>query len=313
MAALPVSATISVGGVLSLVSSETQQLRSRFVSSEGRGHSGETLVVIEPQPGWRLVNAGELWRGRELLFFLAWRDIKVRYKQTVLGALWALVQPLAAMATFTLFLRRVAAQPDATVPYGLFVYAGMLPWMFFAKAIGTAASSVVNDQNLVTKIYFPRLIIPMSAIAGGLVDFVIALGVLVVMMAVYRVAPGWGLLALPLLVGLLIVAALGVGNLLSALTVAYRDFNNALPFMTQLWMFATPGIYLQAQNVFSARVRSLVRLNPVQGLVVNFRAAVLGGSFDLPSLTTAAVISLGLLLIGCLCFRRMERTFADII
>jgi lipopolysaccharide transport system permease protein len=274
---------------------------------------GGQVVVIEPRPGWRLVNAQEIWRSRELLLFLAWRDIKVRYKQTALGAAWAVVQPLAAMLTFTVFLRGVASKPGAALPYGLFVYAGMLPWMFFSKAISTAGGSVVHEQNLITKIYFPRLLIPMSAIVGCLIDFAIGFGLLIVMMVFYRVAPGWGLLALPLLIGLLIVAALGMGNLLAALTVSYRDFNNALPFMTQLWMFATPSIYLQAEGTLSARTHALMLLNPVHGMVTNFRASILGGPFDLPSLAISVAMSLVLLMIGCLFFRRMERTFADII
>jgi lipopolysaccharide transport system permease protein len=273
----------------------------------------EPLIVIEPRPGWRLVNAGELWRARELMLFLAWRDVTVRYKQTALGAMWAVLQPLAAMLVFTLFLRRVASQADSTVPYGLFVFAGMLPWTFFANSISAAGISLVNERTLITKIYFPRLLVPMSTIVAAFVDFCVGFCVLVVMMVIYKVPPGWNLLALPALVGLLAVAALGVGTLLSSLTVAYRDFRHVLPFLMQIWMFATPSVYLQAQGALGPRAQRVMLFNPAHGLITNFRVAVLGGTFDLGALMSATIISFALLLIGCLYFRRVERTFVDVI
>lgn len=271
------------------------------------------LTIIERRHGWQVIDVGELWRYRELLFFLTWRDVKVRYKQTVLGAAWAILQPLATMIVFSLFFGRVAAAPSSAWPYPLFVLAGLIPWTFFANAITAAGQSVVGSQNLVTKIYFPRLTIPMGAVAAGLVDFAIALGLLVVLMPFYGVLPGWGFLVVPLLILGLVVAALGIGTLLAALTVSYRDFRYVVPFMVQIWMFATPSIYLQADTTISSHWRALLPLNPAYGLIANFRQAVLGGTPDPYSLAVSTVMSLALLLAGCLYFRRVERDFADII
>ncbi len=273
----------------------------------------QPVTVIERRTGWHFVDLAELWRYRELLFFLAWRDVKVRYKQTVLGAAWAVLQPLATMIVFTLMLGRVAGAPDAAVPYPLFVFAGLLPWTFFAGAMAAAGQSVVGNQNLVTKIYFPRLIIPVSAVGACVVDFGIAFGILLVLMLGYGVLPGGGLLiALPIVLALML-AATGMGILLSALTVAYRDFRYVVPFLVQLWMFATPGIYLQADSGFHGLSRLLLALNPAQGLIVNFRAAVLGTPLDLPALAVSALVGVSLVLIGCLYFRRVEQQFADVI
>ena len=187
------------------------------------------VTVLERKPGWQVVDLGELWRYRELLYFLTLRDIKVRYKQTVLGAAWAILQPLATMLVFSLFFGRVAGNPSSTVPYPLFVLAGLVPWMFFSNAIAQAGQSVVGNQNLVTKIYFPRLIIPMGAVGAGLVDLAISFVMLVLMMLWYGMAPGWSFALVPFLTFGLVIAALGVGTLLSALTVAYRDFRHACP------------------------------------------------------------------------------------
>jgi lipopolysaccharide transport system permease protein len=271
------------------------------------------VTVIERRSSWRLFDLVELWRYRELLFFLAWRDIKVRYKQTVLGASWAILQPLAMMGVFSLFFGRVAGMPSGGVPYPLFVFAGLLPWFFFSNAISSASQSIVGSQNLVTKVYFPRLIIPLGAIGTGLVDFAVAFGMLLVLMPFYGVWPGWGLFLVPLLALGLMVAAAGVGILLSALTVAYRDFRYVVPFMVQLGMFATPAIYMEAETVVTPRWQALLPLNPVYGLIVNFRAAVLGTNFDLYALAVSGGVGLVLLLLGCLYFRRVERNFADII
>jgi lipopolysaccharide transport system permease protein len=237
----------------------------------------------------------------------------VRYKQTLLGATWAILQPLATMLVFSLFFSRVAANPSSNVPYSLFVLAGLVPWMFFSNAIAQAGQSVVGNNNLVTKVYFPRLIIPMGAVGAGLVDLVIALGMLLAMMLWYRVAPGLSFVLVPCLTIGLVIAALGVGTLLSALTVAYRDFRHAVPFMVQLWMFATPSIYLQAGDGVSARLRYVLPLNPAYGLIANFRQAMLGGAIEAYSLAVSGVVSVLLLVVGCLYFRRVERDFADII
>jgi lipopolysaccharide transport system permease protein len=269
--------------------------------------------VIERRPGWRLLDLAELWRFRELLFFLTWRDVKVRYKQTALGAAWAVLQPLATMAVFTAFLGQLAGVPSGGVAYPLFVFAGLIPWTFFANAVGASGQSVVGNQNLVTKVYFPRLLIPMSAVAAGLVDFLIAFGMLLVLMLWYGVLPGWGLLLVPLLTAGLGVAALGVGTLLAALTVAYRDFRYVVTFLVQLWMFATPTIYMQADAVLGPKALALLPLNPAYGLITNFRQAVLGGALDWYALAVSGAVSVLLLVLGCLYFRRVERTFADII
>jgi len=269
------------------------------------------LTVIEARSGWQLIDLGELWRYRELLFFLAWRDVKVRYKQTVLGAAWAVLQPLATMIVFSVVLGRVASTPDAAVPYPLFVFAGLLPWLFFAGAMSAAGQSVVGNQNLITKVYFPRLIIPVSAIGASGVDFLIAFVMLLTLMLGYSVMPGWGLLAVPVLMLGLTVAAVGIGTLLCALTVAYRDFRHVIPFLVQLWMFATPGIYLQSGT--SGPARWWLLLNPAEGFITNFRAAVLGGPYDWLALGAAVSISIGFVVAGCLYFRRVERNFADII
>ena len=271
------------------------------------------LTIIERRPSWQIVDLRELWRYHELLFFLTWRDVKVRYKQTVLGAAWAVLQPLATMIVFTLFLGRMAGVATSDVPYPLFVFAGMLPWTFFANAVSSAGNSVVGNQNLVTKVYFPRLIIPMSAVGAGLVDFVVAFGLLAAMMLYYGVVPGWQIVLAPLLVLLMTVAAMGAGTLLSALTVAYRDVRYAVQFGVQLWMFATPCIYLQAETAIGPNARLLLPLNPAYGLIYNFRQAMLGGPLDAYSLSVSAAVSLTLLLVGCLYFRRVERSFADII
>ncbi len=271
-------------------------------------------TVIERRSGWRPFDLGELWRYRELLYFLTWRDVKVRYKQTALGAAWAVLQPLATMAVFAVFLGRAGGLTgDLPYSYALFVFAGLLPWTFFANAVASAGQSVVGSQSLVTKVYFPRLMIPMGAVGAGLVDFCIAFGMLLVLMAFAGVWPGWGFLWVPPLLLVLVLAALGVGTLLAALTVAYRDFRFLVPFLVQLWMFATPSIYMEAGRVVGAGWLWLLPLNPAYGLIVNFRQATLGGPMDFYALAVSAAVGVGLLLAGCLYFRRVERSFADII
>jgi lipopolysaccharide transport system permease protein len=276
--------------------------------------SGEPqLTIVEPRSGWHLVDLAELWRYRELLYFLVWRDIKVRYRQTVLGATWAVLQPLATMMVFTLFLGRVTAAASDAVAYPLFVFAGLLPWNFFAGAISSSGQSVVGSQNLVTKVYFPRLLIPTSAVGVSLVDFVIGLGMMAVLIIVYGVATSWQVLLVPLIMLLLLLAAVGVGTLLAALTVAYRDFRHVVPFAIQLWMFATPAIYLQADDLLSEQARALLPLNPTHGLIRAFRQAILGQALDIYALAVSSTVSIALLIVGCLYFRRVERSFADII
>lgn len=270
------------------------------------------VLVIEAGAGWRFIDFQELWRYRELLFFLTWRDIKLRYKQTVLGAAWAVLQPLLTMLVFTAFLGRVAAQPGASIPYPLFVFSGLLPWTLFANGLANASQSVVGSQNLVTKIYFPRLIIPMGAIAAGVVDFLVGFGLLLGMMIWYGASVGWSLWLLPVTTLLLILGVFGIGTLLAALTVAYRDFRHIVPFMVQIWLFATPSIYMQ-NDTLSPELRALLPYNPAYGLIGNFRQAMFGGSADWYGLVVSGGMSILLLLVGCLYFRRVERHFADTI
>ncbi|MGA8350785.1 MAG: ABC transporter permease [Isosphaeraceae bacterium] len=270
-------------------------------------------TVIRPRRGWQAVDLDELWKYRELLFFLTWRDVKVRYKQTALGAAWAILQPLMTMIVFSIFFGRLAGVSSGPVPYPLFAFAGLLPWTFFSNAISGAGMSVVGSERLITKIYFPRLIIPVSAVGAGLVDFLIACGMLGVLMACYRVAPSPAVVLAPLFVGGLFIAAVGMGSLLAALNVAYRDFRYVIPFMVQLWMFCTPTIYMQSNRVAGSLWRYFLPLNPAYGLISNFRACVLGGELDLYSLTVSMTVAVIFFVAGTLYFRRVERGFADII
>ena len=271
------------------------------------------LTVIERKPGWHFIDLKEIWRYRELLFFLIWRDIVVRYKQTVLGAAWALLQPLATMIVFSIFFGKLAGQSSGDLPYPLFVLAGLLPWFFFANSLTAASNSVIGNQSLVTKVYFPRLLIPTGAVAANVVDLAIAFLLLLGMMVFYGVGFGWGLLLVPLVTLGLFFASLGVGTLLAALTVAYRDFRYVVPFMVQLWMFATPTVYMQAETVVGPTWSIWLPLNPAYGLIANFRAAGLGRDLDLYALAVSSAVALALLVIGCMYFRRVERSFADII
>ncbi len=269
-------------------------------------------TVIERRPGWQLVNLREIWRFRELLFFLTWRDVKVRYKQTVLGASWALLQPLATMLVFAFFLGRMGGVSDGMRDYPLFVFAAILPWTFFANAVSTAGGSVVGNERLVSKIYFPRLIIPFSAVCACLFDFLIGLTLLAGMMAWYGVVPGWQIVLAPVVMVLLTATAVGVGTLLAALIVAHRDFRYVLTFAVQMWMFATPCIYLLPKDI-GPNAQLVLPLNPAYGLLLNFRQAVRGGAFDWYALGVSAGVGVVMLLIGCLYFRRVEQTFADVI
>jgi lipopolysaccharide transport system permease protein len=214
---------------------------------------------------------------------------------------------------FSLFVGRLVGEPPGGVPYPLFVFAGLLPWTFFANALTAAGTSVVGNQNLVTKVYFPRLIIPISAAGAGLVDFAIAFGMLGLLMAYYGVGPGLGVVLVPVILLLLVTAVLGAGTLLAALTVAYRDFRYVVPFMIQFGMFATPCIYMDPAAVVGPVGRAVLPLNPAYGLILNFRQALLGGTFDWYALWVSAAVSVGLLVLGCAYFRRVERTFADIV
>jgi len=273
-------------------------------------------VVIEPR---RLFDKGhllELWRYRELFYFLTWRDVKVRYKQTVLGAAWAVIQPLFNMLLFTLIFGKLAKLPSDNIPYPLFAFAGLLPWTFFANAVSSAGSSLVGNSHLVTKVYFPRLIIPAAAVLAVLVDLAFSLGLMAVMIAIYRVPLTANLLLLPFLVLITVALAFAVGTWLAALQVKYRDVRYIIPFLIQFWMFATPIIY--PTSMLPQKFRFLFVLNPMAGIIEGYRVALLGGinhsSFDWGGgLLLSATVTLGLLLYSAYAFRNMEKLFADVI
>ena len=273
------------------------------------GH--QHVTVIEPVKGWRMLDWRELWAYRELLWVLTTRDIRVRYKQTVLGAAWAIIRPFLTMVIFSVVFGQLAKMPSDGYPYPVFVYAGLLPWIFFSAAIGTSGQSLVGSANLVSKVYFPRLIIPLSSVGAGLVDLLISTGVLLLMMLWYGVGWSWHLLAAPLLLAALIIAALGIGTLLSALTVAYRDFTHLTPFFLQIWMYVTPVIF--PVSLVPERWQWLLYLNPMTGLVEGFRSAFLGKPFDLAGIGISLAIAVVILAIGVAYFERVERRFADII
>ena len=272
----------------------------------------QNLSIIEPKKGSISIDFKEIWKYRELLYFLTKRDIKVRYKQTVLGGLWAIIQPLFSMLVFTLFFGKLAKVPSDGIPYPIFVYAGLLPWTYFANALSASGNSLVGSQNLITKVYFPRLIIPASASLAGLLDFFIAMLVLGVLMIYYRFLPGIGILLFPVLVGLTFMCAVGVGLWLSALNVEYRDIRYSIPFLIQLWMFVSPVIY--PVSMINEKYQWLMALNPMGGVINAYRASLLGHQpiyFTL--LGISAVIIISLFLSGMLYFRRMEKTFADVV
>jgi lipopolysaccharide transport system permease protein len=269
------------------------------------------LTVIESPTGWQVLDLRELWAYRELLWVLTLRDLKVRYKQTLLGVAWAVIQPVTAMVIFTIIFGRLAGLPSEGYPYPVFVFAGLLPWTFFANAIGAIGGSLAGSAPLITKVYFPRLIIPLTSVGSGLVDFAVSTGVLLLLMVYYRVPWCAKLATVPLLVLGLVFTGLGVGAFLSALTVAYRDFRYVIPFLTQMWLFATPVIY--PGNLIPEAWRWALYLNPMAGWINGFRAAFLGGSFDAVGLSISSAVAALLLLGGVVYFGKVERGFADII
>ena len=274
--------------------------------------SGEVLV-IRPATRWSGVPLREIWAFRELLLLFTWREIKIRYRQTALGALWALLQPLAMMLTFTIFFGRMAGLAHAVgnVAYPIYVYAGLLPWTFFANAVLNSGTSVQSSASLITKVYFPRLVIPLSAVGAALVDFAVALTVLAALMVWYHTALTWQILLVPALILVTVVAATAVGTIASALIVAYRDFRYVIPFAIQLWMFLTPVIY--PLSLAPPRFRWILKLNPMAGLIDGFRAAFLGVPPDWVGMGISTVFAFLLLWAGAAYFRRLERRFADII
>jgi lipopolysaccharide transport system permease protein len=269
-----------------------------------------TITVFEPKTGWVPVDFREIWNYRELLYFLTKRDIKVRYKQTVLGGLWAVIQPAFTMLVFTLFFGRLAKMPSDGLPYPIFVYAGLLPWTYFANAVSASGNSLVGSSNLITKVYFPRIVVPASAALAGLLDFFIALFVLAALMIWYQFMPGPAILLFPFLVALTFLCAVGVGLWLSALNVQYRDIRYAIPFLIQVWMFVSPVIY--PVSLVHGNYQWLLALNPMGGVIHAYRAALLGHQpIDWGLLGLSTLIILALFLGGLYYFRRMEKVFAD--
>jgi len=273
----------------------------------------EPLVVIQPSKSWVALNLRDLWSYRELLYFLTWRDVKVRYKQTLLGVAWAIMQPLFTMLIFTLFFGKLGGFDTRTegMPYPLFAFAGLLPWTFFANAVTNSSNSLVGSANLITKVYFPRMIIPGAAVAAGFVDFAISFVMLVGLMFYYKVALTATLFLLPVLVVLTAALALGVGMWLSALNVKYRDIRFALPFLIQLWMFMSPIIF--PTNFLPPKWRWALALNPLTGIIEGYRSSIFGRPVDWSALGISTLIIVLLVVYASYSFRRMEKTFADIV
>ena len=269
-------------------------------------------IRIEPSKGWSPLKLREIWAYRELLYFLMWRDVKIRYKQTVFGAAWAIIQPFLTMVVFSLFFGKLAKMPSDGVPYPIFSFAALVPWTLFNYGLSQASNSLVGSSNLITKVYFPRLIIPTASLLSGVVDFLIAFGLLLGMMVFYGILPTLNVLWVPALVLLTLVTALGVGLWLSALNVQYRDVRFAVPFLAQLWMFATPIAY--PSSLLPEKWRVLYGLNPMAGVVEGFRWALLGtATRPGPMIFASAGAALVILVSGAFYFRRMERNFADVV
>lgn len=270
-----------------------------------------TVTTIKPSRGWVGLKLHELWQYRELVYFLALRDIKVRYKQAALGGAWAIIQPVGMMIVFSLFFGRLAKMPSDGIPYPIFAYAALLPWTYFSLTLAQSSQSLVSGSQMITKVYFPRLVMPTASALAGLVDFGLAFVVLIGMMLYYGVQPTKAISLLPLFLLLALVTALGVGLWLSALNVHYRDIRYTVPFLTQLWLFATPVVY--PSSLLSEPWRTVYGLNPMVGVVEGFRWAMLGNHPPGPMLGVSAAVAFMLLVSGAFYFRRMERTFADVV
>jgi lipopolysaccharide transport system permease protein len=290
--------------------SKVANIEERESSKKAIG-STEPVLVIEPSRGWVSLRLKELWEYRELLYFLVWRDIKVRYKQTILGAAWAIIQPFFTMVVFSIFFGKLGKIPSDGVPYPIFSYAGLLPWSYFAGALAEASNSLVGSSHLIRKVYFPRLVIPLGGVFAGLVDFAIAFTVFIGMMIYYGIHPTMHMLMLPVFIFLALVTALGVGLWLSALNVQYRDVRFVIPFLVQFWLFATPVAY--PSSMLPEAWRAIYGINPMAGVVEGFRWALLGTTPPGPLIAVSASISVLLLVSGAFYFRRMEKTFADLV
>jgi lipopolysaccharide transport system permease protein len=288
----------------------TVQVLKTDITSVTRTNTPRTH--IGPVKGWISLEFDELWEYRELLFFFVWRDIKVRYKQTVIGASWAIIQPLFTMMIFSLFFGRLAGIPSDGIPYPIFSYAALVPWTFFANALTQASNSLVNSADMIKKIYFPRLLMPIATVLAGVIDFVLAFVVLVGMMIFYGLTPTINVIWLPLLLLLALITSLGVSLWLSAMNVQFRDVRYIIPFLTQAWLFATPIAY--PSSLLSEPWRTLYGLNPMVGVVEGFRWALLGtDTAPGPIMVVSCLAAIGVLVSGVIYFRRMEYTFADVI
>ncbi|HEY6245978.1 MAG TPA: ABC transporter permease [Pyrinomonadaceae bacterium] len=271
----------------------------------------EPLVVIQPTRRWSFLNLKDIWAYRELLFFLTWRDVKVRYKQTALGAAWAILQPLFMMVIFTIFFGRLAGVQTNGIPYPVFALTALVPWTFFANSVTASANSLVGSANLITKVYFPRVIVPAAAMLAAIVDFFLSFVLLAVLMAIYRVTPTMHILFLPVLILLTAAFALAVGTWMSALNVKYRDVRFALPFLIQLWLFVSSVIV--PSSAIPEKWRWLLWFNPMSGIIEGYRSALFGLPFDWASLGIASLLTALGLLYAIFAFNRVERSFADII
>jgi lipopolysaccharide transport system permease protein len=275
-------------------------------------HLKASMIFIQPTHGWVSLKLHELWEYRELLYFLVWRDVKVRYKQTVLGAAWAIIQPFMTMVVFSIFFGKLAKMPSDGIPYPLFAYAALVPWSFFANGLSQSSNSLVGSAHLITKVYFPRLVVPISSVISGIVDFVLAFVVLLGMIFYFGVLPSFNVIWLPFLLALAFVTALGVGMWFSALNVEFRDVRYVVPFLTQFWMFATPIVY--PSSLLSEPWRTLYGLNPMVGVVEGFRWALLGAqTAPGPMIIVSSLAALMILVGGAFYFRKMEKTFADLV
>ena len=286
--------------------------RTLVQTPERESDRGRPTLLIRPSRGWAALDLADLWQYRELIYFLTWRDIKVRYKQTVLGGAWAILQPFLTMVVFSVFFGRLAGIPSDGLPYPIFAYCALLPWQLFAHALTESSNSLVANERLITKVYFPRLVVPISAVLAGLLDFLVAFVVLIGMMMYYHIRPTAAVWTVPLFLLLAVGAALGVGLWLSALNVQYRDVRYTIPFLTQFWLFLTPVAY--PSTLVPVSWRALYGLNPMAGVVEGFRWALLGKTEGPGALLAVSVTIVVLVLVGGLYyFQRMEQTFADVV
>jgi lipopolysaccharide transport system permease protein len=277
-----------------------------------QGTKDVVVFRVEPSRGWVSLKLGELWEYRELLYFLIWRDVKVRYKQSVLGAAWAIIQPFFTMVVFSLFFGKLAKVPSDGIPYPIFSYTALVPWAFFANGLNQASNSLVGNSNLITKVYFPRLVMPIASVLGGIVDFVLAFIMLIGMMFYYDMAPTINVIWLPFFLMLSFVTSLGASLWLSALYVQFRDVRHIIPFLTQLWLFSTPIAY--PSSLLPEPWRTLYGINPMAGVVEGFRWALLGtGKAPGAIVIVSSIMAIGLMLSGAFFFRRLEKTFADVV